>query len=317
MNNLMQNVYTIFEKVLEDYNQQRAEKIELAYVGECQDFYVFSGDWRNLFLIDHKGGFEINLKNNEPKTVQDIEGSINMNYCSMAAKKFNYKKFIEWLYQRNTLVKNINWTNLQTINYIQKSTTKIKPFYGDEISENTGRICGITIGSFTIDFLVKTYNYVDKPHIIIKQNDEFYKFYIPDKKPKTQKEMVIVPNFPFKKEFFIDEIKDLKTDVMKYISEKSNNGKHLYYYELLLLYRAFNPDIAVELIKRKDDKITLNKLSSISFADFAVKKYAQQKGVNPYSILSEMYDFGFINDNGMINIDKKEEFVQKYSYLCE
>ena len=95
MNQLIENVYTVFNKQLSEYNKQRSEKIELAYVGECQGFYVFAGDWQNLFLIDSEGGFEIYLKNEEVKTVTDIEANSNWNYKPKAIMKFNFKLFIK------------------------------------------------------------------------------------------------------------------------------------------------------------------------------------------------------------------------------
>ena len=55
MNQLIKNAYTVFSYSLNKYNQQRAEKIELAFVGICQEHYVFAGDWQNLFLFDKNG----------------------------------------------------------------------------------------------------------------------------------------------------------------------------------------------------------------------------------------------------------------------
>ena len=322
MNQLIENVYTVYGKYLEEYNRQRAEKIELAYIGECQGFYVFTGDWQNLFLIDNEGGIEIYLKNDKPEKVTDLETSRNWYYHSRSIMKFNFKKFIKWLYKRNTLVKQINWTNLKTIHHIQKCDSKIEPFDADlMISEKTGKICGGSIGSIGgMGFYVETYNYDDKPHCIIKERDERYKFYLTDTKPKTQKQMRIVPDFPFKKELYAEKIKNIKHHCMKSISERSDGEKHLRYYELLLLYRAFNPDIKVEKIENKEKAIknaSLRNMKFWSFCDFAVKEYAQNHKLNPFKILSDMYDKGYINHETRINCEKKEDFIKEYSYLCE
>ncbi len=48
MNQLIENVYTVFNYSLNKYNKQHAEKIELGFVGICQEHYVFAGDWQNL-----------------------------------------------------------------------------------------------------------------------------------------------------------------------------------------------------------------------------------------------------------------------------
>lgn len=323
MNTLIMNVYTVFKEELEDYNSQRAEKIELAYVGECQGFYVFSGDWQNIFLIDNEGGFEIYFNTDEPKTVEDIEACQNLNWFTRAERNFNYKLFIKWLYKRNTLVKNINWTNLQVINHIKKCNTKIKSFYGDiMISPKTGKHCGTCIGFSNLGgiYLLETFDYEDRPHCIINDNDEIYRFYLPDKMPKTQKEMEIVPDFPFKKKFYEQKIKDLKHYAIKFLSEKSDGNKHQNYYELLLLYRALNPDIKVEPVKN-DDKLSfknrVTNLKVISFCKYVVIEYAKEHNLNPFKILSEMYEKGYIDADTRINHEKREDFVREYSYLCE
>ena len=318
MNQLIENVYTVYGKYLEEYNRQRAEKIELAYIGECQGFYVFAGDWQNLFLIDNEGGIEIYLKNDKPEKVTDLETSRNWYYHSRSIMKFNFKKFIKWLYKRNTLVKQINWTNLKTIHHIQKCNSKIEPFDADfMISEKTGKVCGSKIGSIGgMGFYVETYDYDDKPHCIIKERDERYKFYLTDTKPKTQKEIDIVPDFPFKKELYAEKIKDIKHYTMEAISQRSAGEKHLRYYELLLLYRAHNPSIEVEPIKEYEPYRDTN-MKSWSFCDSAVKEYAKIHKLNPFKILSEMYEKSYINDETRIDYEKKEDFIKEYSYLCE
>ena len=90
----------------------------------------------------------------------------------------------------------------------------------------------------------------------VRTNAEMYRFYLPDKMPKTQKEMEIFPDFPFKKEFYEQKIKDLKHYAIKFLSKKSDGNKHQNYYELLLLYGALNSDIKVEPVKN-DDKFSL------------------------------------------------------------
>lgn len=318
MNQLIKNVYTVFENQLEEYNKQRAEKIELAYVGECQNFYVFAGDWRNIFLIDNNGGFEINFKIDEPKTIDDIEVNYNPHYLTRGLKDFNFKIFLKWLYKRNTLVKNINKSNLQIINHIKSCTTKIKSFeQGIEIDAKTGKQCAMSLFSISnVDgYFVETYNYEDKPHCIIKVQEERYRLYLPDKKPKTLKELEIVPDFPFKKEYYKEEIRELKSDVMKFLSRKSPDNHHLNYYELLLLYRAFNPNINVkEIQKRKEDLNTVKQLNC--FCNSVVIKYAKQNKENPFKLLTEMYDKGFINEETKI-IKSREDFIKEYSYLCD
>ncbi len=318
MNQLIKNVYTVYNKYLEEYNKQRAEKIELAYVGECQDFYVFAGDWQSLFLINNEGGIEIYLKNENPKTVADIEVAKNWDYSTRAIRTFNFKKFIKWLNKRNTLVKQINWTNLKTIHHIQKCISKIQPFDADfEIDEKTGKIYASKVCSIGgMNYLVDTYEDNDRPYCIIEERNERYRFYLPDTKPKTQKEMEIVPDFPFKKELYEKQIKDIKHYNMECISERSDGEKHLRYYELLLLYRAHNPSIEVEPIKEHEPFRNVY-MKSWSFCDFAVKEYARQNNVNPYKILAEMFDKGYINDETRIDYRKKADFIKEYSYLCE
>lgn len=323
MNQLIENVYTVFNKQLSEYNKQRSEKIELAYVGECQGFYVFAGDWQNLFLIDNEGGFEIYLKNEEVKTVTDIEANSNWNYKPKAIMKFNFKLFIKWLYKRNPLVKQINWTNLKVIKHIQKCNSKIEQFDADYvIDEKTGKICGAMIFGIcpSTKYYIETFNYKDKPHCILKFEDERYKFYLPDTKPKTQKELEIIPDFPFKKELYKEKIKNIKSHTMKFISQKSDGEKHMRYYEALLIYRAFNPDIKVEKIKNKDNSIlnaSLKNIKSWSFCNFAVNEYAKKHNINPFKILAEMYDKGYINYETRIDYQKKEDFIKEYSYLCD
>lgn len=316
MNQLIENAYTVFSYSLNKYNQQRAEKIELAFVGICQEHYVFAGDWQNLFLFDKNGGIEIYLKCDDPKSVSDIEVYW---YFSQGKKMrdFNFKIFIKWLYKRNSLVKQINWTNLKTIKFIQKCGNKIEPFESNvEIDEKTGKICGVTLSIIKgINYSVETYKYNDKPHCIIRTEKEQYKFYLPDKKPKTQKEMEIVPNSILKNNFFEDEIKYIKSKTMQTISDKIDGEKHCRYYELVLLYKTYNPDIEVETITPiKPYEIT--SLNGISFCDDVIKKYAEKHNLNPYKILSEMYEKGYIDDESRINQAKKEDFIKDYSYLC-
>lgn len=323
MNVLINNVYTAFEEYLEEYNRQRSEKIELAYVGECQGFYVFSGDWQNIFLINNEGGFEIYFKTNEPKTVMDLEACQNYYWNTRAERDFNYKTFIKWLYKRNTLVKDVNWTNLQVINYIKKCTTKIQPFEGDIlISEKTGKHCGTCIGGSILGgkYFVETYDYEDRPHCIIKEEDEVYRFYLPDKIPKTQKELEIVPDFPFKKELYAQKVKDLKQYAIEFISKRNDDNKHKNYYELLLLYRAFNPNVKVEPIKNNNKFSFKNKVLNpriISFCKTVVIEYAKRQNVNPFTILADMFDKGYIDAETRININTKEDFIKEYSYLFE
>ena len=323
MNTLINNVYTVFEEYLEEYNHQRSQKIELAYVGECQGFYVFSGDWQNIFLINNEGGFEIYFKTEKPETVKDIDACRNDYWRIRAERDFNYKTFIKWLYKRNTLVKNINWTNLQVINHIKKCNTKIQQFEGDiMISEETGKHCGTCIGRFNTGgmYLVETYDYEDKPHCIIKDGEDVYRFYLPDKMPKTQKEMEIVPDFPFKKELYAQKIKDLKQYAMEFLSQRQNGNKHKNYYELLLLYRAFNPNIKVEPMNKDDrdsDKNIVTNSRAISFCRYVVIEYAKRHNKNPFTILAEMFDKGYIDEDTRINRDTREEMIKEYSYLFE
>lgn len=318
MNKLINNVYTIFKTELEEYNKQRAKKIELAYIGECQGFYVFAGDWQSLFLINNEGGIEIHFQKDKPKTVDDLGSRLSSDFYITAKKKyFNYKIFIQWLYEKNLLVKNIKWSNIEVIKYIQERTNKIKPFEGEIlISPDTGKLCGCVIRGWSEDrFFIETYNYTDKPHIITKLNNDLYKFYLSDKKPKTQKELDIIPVLPFKKEYFEKQIKSLKRLVSEFINEKSENGKHSKYYELLLLYRAFNPNINVESISKH--KFETKSLKYISFVDTVVQAYAKEKNINPYKILSEMFEQNFIDDKARVNQNKREELIKKYSYLFE
>lgn len=323
MNTLINNAYTVFEEYLREYNRQRSEKIELAYVGECQGFYVFAGDWQNLFLINNEGGFEIYLKTEKPKKVEDIEACNNQYYYTSAEREFNYKVFIKWLYKRNTLVKNINWTNLQIINHIRKCTSKIQPFESDIlIDHKKGKHCGTCLFGFSLSgmYLVQTYDYDDRPHCLIKDGDDVYRFYLPDRIPKTQKEMEIVPDFPFKKEFYEKKIKDLKHYAMEFLSKRNNGNKHLNYYELLLLYRAFNPDIAVEPVKNENQYALINRITNpraISFCQHVVNEYAKENNINPFSILSEMYSKGYIDEDTRINRDLREELIKDFSYLFE
>lgn len=317
MNQLIENAYTVFSYSLNKYNQQRAEKIELGFVGICQEHYVFAGDWQNLFLFDKNGGIEIYLKCDEPKSVSDIE----VNWYFSHKKKigdFNFKTFIKWLYKRNLLIKQINWTNLKTIKFIQKCGNKIEPFESNvEIDKKTGKIAGITLSIIKgIDYSVETYKYNERPHCIIRTEKEQYKFYLPDKKPKTQKEMEIIPNSSLKKSFFEDEIKYIKSKTMQTISDKINGEKHCRYYELLLLYRTYNPDIKVGTITPiKPYEIT--SINGISFCDEVVKKYAEKHNLNPYKILSEMYEKGYIDNESRINQVKNKDFIKEYSYLCD
>lgn len=322
MNQLIKNVYIVFNKNLEEYNRQRAEKIELAYIGVCQGFYVFAGDWQNLFLIDDVGGIEIYLKDDNPTKITDLEVSRNWDYLTKALRNFNFKKFIKWLYKRNTLVKQINWTNLKTIQYVQKCTSKIEPFDAEfEIDEKTGKICASKVCSIgRKDFYVETYRYSDKPHCIIQMNNERYRLYLPDAKPKTQREMQIIPDFPFNEELLAEKIKDLKKFCMHILSEKREGEGHLRYYETLLLYRAFNPDIVVDAIENQDETIKnaiRQNINIWSFCNSAVKEYAKIHKLNPFKILAEMYDKGYIDSDSRINYQKKEDFINEYSYLCD
>lgn len=283
MNQLIENAYTVFSYSLNKYNQQRAEKIELGFVGICQEHYVFAGDWQNLFLFDKKGGIEIYLKCDEPKSVSDIEVYW---YFSQGKKMrdFNFKTFIKWLYKRNSLVKQINWTNLKTIKFIQKCGNKIEPFESNvEIDEKTGKICGVGIPlGKGIYYSVETYKYNDKPHCIIRTEREQCKFYLPDKKPKTQKEMDIVlisPDIIFAE----DEFRSIKSKTMQIISDRQDGEKHCRYYELLLLYRAYNPDIKVEITSKElyeiksnnDEKYYDDEMKKIKIAYEDYKKYKQ------------------------------------------
>ena len=277
MNQLIKNAYTVFSYSLNKYNQQRAEKIELAFVGICQEHYVFAGDWQNLFLFDKNGGIEIYLKCAEPKSVSDIEVYW---YFSQEKKMrdFNFKIFIKWLYKRNSLVKQINWTNLKTIKFIQKCGNKIEPFESNvEIDKKTGKICGVTLSIIKgINYYVETYKYNDRPHCIIRTEKETYKFYLPDKRPKTQKEMEIIPDLPLKESFDEDEIKYIKSKTMQIISDRQDGEKHCRYYESLLLYRAYNPDIKVDKIT----PIEASKIRSIEEEEKhieEVKKRIQEK----------------------------------------
>ena len=322
MNNLMYNLYTIFKSSLDMYNKQRSEKIELGYIGQCQNFYIFAGDWQNLFLINDEGGFEIYLKDSEPADVSDISSAMNVEYWTKEERKFNYKYFIKWLYKRNLLVKNINWTNLETIRYLQKCSSKIKPFHGDILIDRiSGLHKGTEIGCFNCggEYFIETYNYEDEPHIILVYKNERYRVYLPPKCPKTQKEMLVKPDFPFKEDYYAKEIKDIKHYTMLRFSEKSESGNHLMFYEFLLLYRSFNPNIQVERIKpnRENRRLKNNSLKYISFCQHIVNKYALAKGLNPYKILAEMYKKGYINHEARINNEKRKYFIKAYSYLCE
>ena len=322
MKQLIKNAYTVFNASLEEYNKQRSEKIELAYVGECQNFYVFAGDWQNLFLINDKGGFEVYLNIDKPNSTNDIEVNSNSIYRAKEIKTFNFGQFIKWLYKRNTLVKQINWTNLDVISHIKKCTSKIKDFESNIlIDKKTGKMCGACICNigYDIEYLVESYSYIDKPHCIIKDGEQTYKFYLPDKKPKSQKEIEITPCFPFKKELAEDEIKKIKHHTMKMISKKSENGNHTLYWELLLMYKAFNPDIEANPIENKGNIFEEDPsyLRIISFCDSIVKKYAKKNNLNPYRILSEMFDKGYIEADSRIRYERKDDFIKDYSYLVD
>ena len=320
-NILMNNVYTIFQKKLDCYNEWRSKKIELAYIGTCQEFHVFAGDWRNLFLINSQGGFEIYLCNSEPKTLSDIEADYRISTYPIALKTFNFKKFIKWLYERNTLVKQVKWSNLQVINFIRKSADKIEAFHpGVLIDSKTGKKCGYMFEAGSLgpscQYYIETNKNQDKPYCLMVCGDNIYRFYLPDLKPKSQKDMEIVPNFPFDKNLLKSEIKELKQYQMKFISQKSSEGNHLNYYELLLLYRAYNPNIPAIPIKPEND--TSYKMFDTYFysCSFIVRKYAKNNGKNPYKILSEMYDKGYIDEYAHIIMSEKDNIIRDFPYLC-
>ena len=315
MNTLIENVYTMFKAEIEEYNRLRAEKIELAYIGECQNYHVFCGDIDRLFLADEKGGFQVYFDINAPK-LEDMEAAQCIAYYPKKIKEFSFKKLIKWLYKRNTLVKNIKWNNLQAIKYIQKCTYKIKPLERDFLIDlKTGKKCGTLIGCGpAATYMTETYKYDDKPHILVKYKEQYFRFYLPDVKPKTQKEMVIVPHEAFKDEFYLEMIKDIKQSTMHYISQKSADG-HLNYYELLLMYRAFNPPIEVPPVS-KEPKSIFPKFGII-YAEYPVIKYSQAHNLNPYAILSQMFDKGYIDDKGRVYHEKSEDFMKDFSYLVE
>ena len=107
---------------------------------------------------------------------------------------------------------------------------------------------------------------------------------------------------------------------MESISVRNDGEKHLRYYELLLLYRAFNPNIKVDKIENKDNSIlnaSLKNIKSWSFCNFAVNEYAKKYNLNPFKILAEMYDKGYINYETRIDYQKKDDFIKEYSYLCD
>ena len=129
MNQLIKNVYTVYNKYLEEYNKQRAEKIELAYVGECQDFYVFAGDWQSLFLINNEGGIEIYLKNENPKTVADIEVAKNWDYSTRAIRTLIKPNLIVHDKKENYYIKFFQKGNLYKIHLQVIKTTPKSGFY--------------------------------------------------------------------------------------------------------------------------------------------------------------------------------------------
>ena len=87
-----------------------------------------------------------------------------------------------------------------------------------------------------------------------------------------------------------------------------------------MLYRALNPDIKVEPVKN-DDKLSfknrVKNLKVISFCKYVVIEYAKEHNLNPFKILSEMYEKGYIDADTGINHEKRNDFVREYSYLCE
>jgi hypothetical protein len=56
---------------------------------------------------------------------------------------------------------------------------------------------------------------------------------------------------------------------------------------------------------------------AISLCKTAVIEYAKRQNVNPFTILADMFDKGYIDAETRINTNTKEGMIKEYSYLFE
>lgn len=83
------------------------------------------------------------------------------------------------------------------------------------------------------------------------------------------------------------------------------------------VYTVFNKQLS-EYNKQRSEKIELAYVGECQgFYVFAVNEYAKKHNLNPFKILAEMYDKGYINYETRIDYQKKEDFIKEYSYLCD